>query len=144
MKRLNTGICIVFCAVLFISLGCASSGSTSQSSDRIGSAYNTSYWTLEDFLRRANGVQLITEGSNIRVLIRGNNSIGNPDSQPLFVVDGQKAGRNFNNVSSMFSRGDIISVRVLPAGASSQYGMQGNYGVIEIESRNAANRKSAS
>lgn len=144
MKGLNTGICIAFCAVLFISMGCASSGSTSQSSDQIGSAYNTSYWTLEDFLRRANGVQLHGHSSNLRVTIRGNSSIGNPGSQPLFVVDGQKAGRNLNNVSNMFSRGDIISVTVLPAGAASQYGMEGNYGVIEIESRNAAKRKSAS
>lgn len=144
MKQLKTGIGIAICAALLMSTGCASSGSTSQSSKQIGSAYNTNYWTLEDFLRRAAGVQLIGQGNNIRVIIRGNSSIGNPNSQPLFVVDGQKAGRNFASVSSMFSRGEIISVTVLPASASSQYGMEGNYGVIEIESQNAANRKSAS
>lgn len=142
MKRLNVGISIALAAVTFISIGCASSGSTSQQTGQVGSTYNTNYWTLEDFLLRASSVQLIRNGTDIRVIIRGNSSIGNPDNQPLYIVDGQKAGRSFDNVSSMFTRGEIVSVRVLPAGASAKYGMEGNYGVIEIESKNAASRNS--
>lgn len=143
MKRLNIGIGVALSAILFLSIGCASSGSTSQGSEKIGSAYNTNYWTLEDFLRRASGVELSGHGENIQVYIRGNNSIGNPDNQPLFVVDGQKAGRSFAQVSSMFAQGDIVSVTVLPAGLASQYGMQGNYGVIEIKSKFAANHRNS-
>lgn len=139
MKRLNAGVGLALFVSLLISVGCASSGSTS-GSEQIGSAYNTNYWTLEDFLRRASSVQLHGQGDNIRVTIRGNNSLGNPGNQPLYIVDGQKAGRDFAQVSSMFAEGDIISVIVHPAGSSSRYGMEGNYGVIVIKSRLAASR----
>lgn len=133
MKRLNDGINIVLLVCLFIVSGCASSGSTSQEIST-ESDYSVNYWTLEDFLRRASGVQIIDRGGELQVTIRGNNSIGNPGNQPLYVVDGQKAGRSFSQVSGMFSRGEIISVEILPAGAASQYGMEGNYGVIVINS----------
>ncbi|MDZ7659051.1 Plug domain-containing protein [Fodinibius sp.] len=139
MKRLNLGISIGLCVLLLGSLGCAT---TSQHSQAIESQNYTSYWTLEDFLRRANGVQLNGSGDNIQVIIRGHKSINNPMSQPLFVVDGQKAGRNYSRVSSMFSPGDINSVKVLPPGSSAQYGMQGQYGVIEIESTYSGNQNS--
>ncbi|WP_445663974.1 TonB-dependent receptor plug domain-containing protein [Fodinibius sp. AD559] len=139
MKRLNLGISIALCMLLLGSLGCAT---TSQQSQQIQSQDYTSYWTLEDFLRRANGVQLNGTGDDIQVIIRGHKSISNSFSQPLFVVDGQKAGRNYSRVSSMFARGEINSVKVLPPGASAQYGMQGQYGVIKIESKYSGNKNS--
>ncbi|MEL7833129.1 TonB-dependent receptor plug domain-containing protein [Fodinibius sp. Rm-B-1B1-1] len=135
MKRLSLGISIALCLLLLGSLGCAS---TSQQSQKHSTTDHTNYWTLEDFLRRANGVHLNGSGNDIQIIIRGQRSINNPLAQPLFVVDGQKAGRNYAYVASMFGPGDIISVTVLSAGASSQYGMEGNYGVIEIESRLSA------
>lgn len=133
MKRLSEGVSLVLVLCLLLLSGCASSGSTSQETST-ESANRINYWTLEDFLRRANGVQIIDRGGELQVIIRGNSSIANPGNQPLYVVDGQKAGRSFSRVSSMFSRGEIISVKVLPAGAASQYGMEGNYGVIVIKS----------
>lgn len=139
MKRLNLGISIGLCVLLVSSMGCAT---ISQQSQKITSQDYTSYWTLEDFLRRSSSVQLNGSGGDIQVIIRGHKSINNPLAQPLFVVDGQKAGRNYARVSSMFSRGEIISVKVLPPGASAQYGMQGHYGVIEIESKYSANQNS--
>ncbi len=139
MKRLNLGISIGLCVLLLGSLGCAT---TSQQSNQAQTSEYTSYWTLEDFLRRASGVQLNGSGNDIQVIIRGQKSISNPFAQPLFVVDGQKAGRSYARVSSMFSRGEINSVKVLPPGASAQYGMQGHYGVIEIETEFARNRNS--
>ncbi|NIT61902.1 MAG: hypothetical protein GWN00_38600, partial [Aliifodinibius sp.] len=89
MKRLNLGISIGLCVLLLGSLGCAT---TSQQSNQDQTSEYTSYWTLEDFLRRANGVQLNGSGNDIQVIIRGQKSISNPFAQPLFVVDGQKAG----------------------------------------------------
>jgi outer membrane receptor for ferrienterochelin and colicin len=139
MKRLNLGISIGLCVLLLGLLGCAT---TSQQSNQAQTSEYTSYWTLEDFLRRASGVQLNGSGNDIQVIIRGQKSISNPFAQPLFVVDGQKAGRSYARVSSMFSRGEINSVKVLPPGASAQYGMQGHYGVIEIETEFARNRNS--
>lgn len=132
MKRLNLGISIGLCVLLLGTLGCAS---TSQQSHEFPSTDYTSYWTLEDFLRRASSVQLNGSGNDIQVIIRGHQSINDPFSQPLFVVDGQKAGRNYAQVASMFTRGDIVSVTVLPAGASARYGMEGHHGVIEIKSK---------
>lgn len=139
MKRLDLGISIGLCFLLLVSLGCAT---TSQQSKHKQSQGYTNYWTLEDFLRRNSSVQLNGSGDNIHVVIRGHKSINNPMAQPLFVVDGQKAGRDFYRVSSMFSRGDINSVKVLPPGASAQYGMQGHYGVIEIESSYSTSQNS--
>ncbi|MGM0547352.1 MAG: TonB-dependent receptor plug domain-containing protein [Bacteroidota bacterium] len=140
MKRLNIGITLGLSALILMSIGCASSRSSSSQAEYDQSREYSNYWTLEDYLRRANGVQLYGSGDDIHIIIRGHKSVNNPFSQPLFVVDGQKAGRNYARVASMFSRGDIISVKVLPAGASAQYGMEGNYGVIEIESRRLAKK----
>lgn len=138
MKRLNPVIMIVLSSLLIISIGCASNQSVSKSDTDITEKHSTNYWTLEDFLRRANGVQLSGTQGNMQVIIRGHSSI-NSSSQPLYVIDGQKAGRNFSQVSNMFSRGDIVSVKVLPASAASQYGIEGSFGVIEIESKYALN-----
>lgn len=139
MKRLNLGTSLMLSALLLFSIGCAT---TSQQSQKVEQYDHTSYWTLEDFLRRASNVQLNGSGNNIQVIIRGHKSINNPLAQPLFVVDGQKAGRNYARVASMFTRGDISSVKVLPVGASAQYGMEGHYGVIEIESKSAGFKNS--
>lgn len=140
MKRLNVGITLGLSVLILLSMGCASSGSGNSQTEYEQSREYSNYWTLEDYLRRANGVQLYGSGDDLQIIIRGHKSINSPSSQPLFVVDGQKAGRNYSQVASMFSRGDIISVKVLPAGASAQYGMEGNYGVIEIESRRLVKR----
>lgn len=142
MKRLNLGMNLGLSVLLLITIGCVSSGSSSQKSELDEPREYSNYWTLEDYLRRASGVQLHGSGDNIQIVIRGHKSINSPLSQPLFVVDGQKAGRNYSRVSSMFSRGEITSVKVLPAGASAQYGMEGNYGVIEIKSTRSSTRNS--
>ena len=96
------------------------------------------YWTLEDYLRRINGVQVRQSGGTVYLSIRGHNSIENPDAQPLFIVNGQKIGRNYSFVSSLFSPGEIQSVRVLPTTQTSIYGMEGNYGVILIRTKTQA------
>lgn len=142
MKRLNLGIGFSLSLLLLFNAGCASSGSTSQQYQSVESEIYSSYWTLEDFLRRASGVQLNGTDDDIQILIRGYKSVSSPLSQPLFIVDGQKAGRNYVRVSSMFSRGEIRSVEVLTPGAASIYGMEGNFGVIVINSKYADNKNS--
>ncbi len=133
MKWLKGGVSIALVLCVLAVSGCANSGSTSQETSTEKTGGN--YWTLEDYLRRANGVQIVNRGGELQVTIRGNSSIADPGNQPLFVVDGQKAGRSFSRVSNMFSRGEIVSVKVLPAGSASQYGMEGNYGGIVIKSK---------
>lgn len=59
--------------------------------------------------------------------------------QPLFVVDGQKVGRNYPDVRDMFSPGEIASVKLLTDAQASQYGSQGGSGVIVITTQSAKN-----
>jgi outer membrane cobalamin receptor len=54
------------------------------------------------------------------------------DRQPLFVIDGQKVGRNYPDVRDMVTTGQIKSVRLLKDSEASQYGSQSGFGVIEI------------
>jgi len=64
--------------------GCATSGSSSQES----SAPEDETWTLEEHLRRINGVQIIGSGDYAKVVLRGSQGIscvsrgmGEPDSK---------------------------------------------------------------
>jgi len=134
--------------------GCATSGSSSQES----SAPEDETWTLEEHLRRINGVQIIGSGDYAKVVLRGSQGIssvsrgmGEPDSkkdinlgdsderQPLFVVNDQKVGRNYPDVRDMFSPGEIASVKLLTDSQAAQYGSQGGNGVIVITTKSAEN-----
>lgn len=131
MKNFKMFPAFVFAAVIFVqSTGCSSSNSVTQKDkEQINPKSN---WTLKDHLRRASGVRLTGSGDNTRVIIRGVRSIASPTNQPLFVIDGQKAGRNFSNVNGLLSEGEINSIEVLPPSQSSMYGLEGNFGVILI------------
>ncbi len=130
MKKLNLSTVVAFFGLLITIVGCSASGTVSQDeSEEINPADN---WTLKDHLRRATGVRISGSPGNTRVMIRGESSVINPTNQPLFVIDGQKAGRNFSRVNKMLYPGEITSIDVLPASESSIYGMEGNFGVVEI------------
>lgn len=123
-------------AGLFVAtLGCSTSGTTTNSEQKEVNAEEN--WTLKDHLRRASGVRVTGTGSATRVIVRGENSTANPSSQPLFVIDGQKAGRSFANVDDMLYEGEIKYIEVIPPSRAAQYGMEGNYGVIRIFTRNS-------
>ena len=147
---------VLLIALLFISFGCAGSGSSSQKS----TAPEDATLTLEDHLRRINGVRITGSGDYAKVILRGGGGIssvsrgmGEPDSkkdmnlgdsderQPLFVVDGQKVGRNYPDIRDMFGPGDIASVELLNKSKASQYGSQGGNGVIVITTKAAQNNK---
>lgn len=142
------GIKFLLIVLLLIMTGCASS-STSQKSTSEGTE-GSEQMTLEDHLRRINGVRISGSGDYAKVELRprgisnanlgasssgakGDYALGDSDKrQPLFVVDGQKVGRDFPNVAEMFSEGEIKSVRLLPESEASQYGSEGGHGVIAI------------
>ncbi|WP_441001207.1 TonB-dependent receptor [Fodinibius sp. SL11] len=155
MKLLAKGIKLLLVASLLLMVGCATS-STSQRST--AGTDGTENMTLEDHLRRINGVQINGSGDYAKVVLRprgfsgvsrgktsdrkGEYAFGDSDQrQPLFVVDGQKVGRNFPNVADMFSPGEIKSVRLVPESEASQYGSEGGQGVIEIVTKSASNDK---
>ena len=153
MEMINKGIKLLVVASLLVMAGCATSSTTSQRST--AGTEGTDTMTLEDHLRRLNGVQISGSGDYAKVMLRprgfsgasrgvtssGKSDPGFGDSdqrQPLFVVDGQKIGRDYPNVAQMFSEGEIKSVRLLPESEAAQYGSQAGYGVIEIVTKAAA------
>src|SRR5210317_2045303 len=54
----------------------------------------TRYNSLADILRQQPGVIVMGAGQNVRIEIRGQNSM-NVDTRPLFVYDGVRMGRDY-------------------------------------------------
>nr|WP_255419807.1 SusC/RagA family TonB-linked outer membrane protein [Parabacteroides sp. AF48-14] len=92
---------------------------------------------IEEALRgKAPGVQITqtngAPGSNMRIRIRGTNSV-NGSNDPLYVVDGF-LGADY----SMLNPNDIESITILKdASATSMYGSQGSNGVVLITTKSA-------
>lgn len=123
---------VLLAAGLFATvLGCSTS-STANKQDDTQKTNPENNWTLKDHLRRASGVQVTGTGPNARVIIRGESTTSNPTNQPLFVIDGQKAGHSFADVNDMLYKGEIQYIEVVPPSRSNLYGMEGHYGVIKI------------
>lgn len=126
---------LLFCAftgLIALVVGCSSSQNTVNETEYIKKTTPENTWTLKDHLRRATGVRVTGTESFTRVIIRGESTLANPTNQPLFIIDGQKAGHNFAHANDMLHRGEIKYIEVLPSSKSSQYGMEGHYGVILI------------
>jgi len=87
--------------------------------------------SLADYLRRVPGVQIEGRAPNHSIIIRGVSSLTG-DNQPLFVIDGQPAGRDYAQVNSMLNVHEIDYVRVLRGNQAAFYGVQGGNGVIQI------------
>lgn len=152
MEKYRSILYTTVIAILLIATGCATSGSSSQKT----TAPEDETWTLEEHLRRINGVQVMGSGDYAKVILRGSQGISNisrgmgepedkkdinlndsDERQPLFVVDGQKVGRNYPDVRDMFSPGEIASVKLLTDAQAAQYGSQGGNGVIVITTKSA-------
>jgi hypothetical protein len=148
MDYFRNGIKLLFVALLLVTTACGSGSSVKQSNKTDGTD-GSDYMTLEDHLRRINGVRVTGSGDYAKVVLRprgisgvsrgvSSSSKGDPgfgDSnqrQPLFVVDGQVIGQDYPTVRDMFAQGEIKSVKLLPESEASQYGSQSGYGVIEI------------
>lgn len=130
MKFYNILYPVLMMGFLLVAVDCSSSGGTVAQEN--SKKYGEENWTLKDHLRRASGVRLTGSKGSTRVIIRGESSVVNPGNQPLFTIDGQKAGRNFDTVDGMLSEGEIKYIEVLPPSKATQYGMEGNFGVIRI------------
>ncbi len=89
---------------------------------------------LADFLRRVPGVNVTGSANNQMVTVRGISSI-NSGIEPLFVIDGQAVGSDYNHVNNMLNVRDIDYVRVLKGSDAAIYGVRGGNGVIVIATR---------
>lgn len=91
--------------------------------------------TLADYLRRIPGLNITGSGNNISVSVRGNASVAG-GNDPLYVIDRNPVGTNYDQVQSMIDPNDIRSVSVLKDAAStSSYGLRGANGVIVIKTK---------
>lgn len=130
-------ILISLMIIMVISVGCATTGSTNDSSSQDSSVIevNDTDFTLADYLRKVSGVYVRGSGSNVSIKIRGVSTFRG-DTRPLFVVDGQKLGKSYSYVASQVQISDIKSINVLKGAQASSYGVQGGNGVIEITTKN--------
>ena len=96
---------------------------------------NNNSMQLSDYLRRIPGLQIEQRGSNVNVMIRGMNSISS-DNSPLFVIDQQPVGNDYNAAASAVDVNDIKTVNVIKSAEGQQlYGMRGANGVVQIITR---------
>lgn len=90
---------------------------------------------LVDYLRRVPGLSVSGQGSNVDVSIRGLATINGINS-PLYVIDNDPIGNNYNQAASMVDTNDIRSVSVLKDAVSTiSYGTRGSNGVIMIKTK---------
>lgn len=130
-------IYIVTFVLLFTASSCVSSGETKRTAtqNQPGIEVNNDSIPLSDYLRRVPGVTVFGSGDNVKVNIRGAMSF-ETTTEPLFVIDGQRIGRDYSRVASIVPVAEIASINVLKGvDASSGYGLQGGNGVIEINTR---------
>lgn len=91
--------------------------------------------SLADYLRRVPGVSVTGGSGNVRIRIRGVQTVAQ-GNEPLFVVNRLPVGNDYNAVESLVDVNDIDKVTVLRDVAStSQYGVQGSNGVILIKTK---------
>lgn len=128
---------VIVVAIVFGLIGCATSESGSSSNEEnFGGTdevqVDNPSVTLADYLRRVSGVQVNGNDASANIVIRGTESM-KLSSDPLFVLNGVKAGRDFSRISSLVNMTEVTQIRVLKGiEASTSYGMEGGNGVIEI------------
>lgn len=121
-------------AVLFT--GCATSGNGVSSSSETTSRNTTvevqnPNIDLADYLRRVPGVLVSGNGPSARVTIRGVNTFMG-STNPLFVINGVRSGRDFRTVYSQVNMHDVTQIEVLKGPDASTYGVDGGSGVVLI------------
>lgn len=99
------------------------------------------YNSLADILRQQPGVIVMGAGQNVKIQIRGDNSMM-LDTRPLFVYDGVRMGRDYAQVNNAVDRASIKSIRVLSSLSETNfYGEDGRNGVIVIKSNRTKNNQ---
>ncbi|WP_445663973.1 TonB-dependent receptor plug domain-containing protein [Fodinibius sp. AD559] len=134
MKSSKLLLVLLAAGLLATVLGCSTSSTANKENTQKTTPENN--WTLKDHLRRTSKATITGSKGSERVIIRGESSTNDPGSQPLFIIDGQKAGRSFTRVNEMLYPGEINYIEVLPPGRAVRYGMEGHFGVIRIYTKN--------
>ena len=111
---------------------CSCNGSKSAVGSNNNTTNNTIYVSLADYLRRNSSVNVQGVHPDIRLRIRGVNSIS-ADTRPYIYVDKTPIGRDYAKASNYVNPNDIKRVVVLSSLADlTTYGQEGHSGVIRI------------
>ncbi len=136
MNKKTSYFSILGLVCILIVSGCISSGGATagNSSDpnQVNVNGNNSQLSLADYLAKVPGVNVYGSGSNVKIQIRGVNSFRDGATRPLFVVDGQRVGKSYQEVLGYVNVQNINSVKVLKGSDAALYGLEGGSGVIEI------------
>lgn len=134
MEQFKKGLGLLIVISGMLVAGCATGNEARSSGNSTGSSVKVtnSSLSLADYLRRLTGVVVQGSGDNVRVMVRGASSFQG-SNEPLFVVDGRRAGKGYRSVSTIVDVNDIDRIEVLKGSrASSEYGLEGSNGVIVI------------
>ncbi len=114
-----------------------SDGYSTQSSDNYTGADNEvkdieNNITLDNYLRKVSGVNVIGDGASAKIRIRGVSTVY-AEQEPLFILNGTTFNGDFGSLYSMIQAIDIKSVSVLKdASSTGIYGSRGANGVVVI------------
>ncbi|MEZ4824831.1 MAG: TonB-dependent receptor plug domain-containing protein [Bacteroidia bacterium] len=126
MKQFLT---IAFLAILPLLFSCKSSGTVARDSSE--SLKNTPAATMAELLRRQPNLQVMGSGENVRLQIRGQNTIIT-SSEPLIVVNGYRVGTGYAAIQSI-NPADVARIEIIrDPGQLAGYGLGAANGVIEI------------
>lgn len=124
--------------------GCFSSSNTTETSKKseeqespIATADTdvVSYASLADFLRRNSSVSVTGVDPNIRLQIRGVNSL-NADTRPFIYINRNPIGRDYTQANNNLNPNDIKRVEVISSLAQLvRYGQEGHSGVIIVHTK---------
>lgn len=117
----------------FMSLtSCATTGTKKSSEEYQQSKSLSHYADLADYIRTVGNVQLKGTVNDLRLQIRGVNSM-TADTRPFIYVDNFPFGRDFNKLNTTIDVQKVKSVKIISSLSQlAVYGAEGHSGIIKI------------
>lgn len=122
----------IFQISILIFIGCSTTNSIDSANT---DAQNINYTSLADFLRHNSNVSVKGSEQDIRLQIRGVNSI-NSDTRPFIYIDRNPVGRDYVKANNSVNPNNIKRVEVISSLADlTRYGQEGHSGIIRIHTK---------
>jgi len=132
-KQRVKNLITVFGLLSFLILSSCSSSSNARVSTSDKAEVN--YTSLADFLRRHSSVSVKGVDPDIRLQIRGVNSLTS-DTRPFIYIDKNPIGRDYSRANNAVNPNNIKRVEVISSLAElTRYGQEGHSGVIRVHTK---------
>lgn len=139
----------LFTTILFFSLLILASCSTTKdkqfnnsSKPRASTVDKSSrtYTSVADYLRANTNIVIQGNGNNVKLSIRGTNSLTS-DTRPFFYVNKTPIGRDYVRVNTFVNPNDITRVKVLSSLADlTRYGQEGHSGIVILYTKSDSSK----